>query len=237
MTTVFTGATLVSDWLKEEISQELCRQNVTILSGQDLPSGTVLGLITGTTNYTKCNTAAGDGSQAAKGILVNAVDATGVYATGDTGAGNTLVEYTAAYPGVQGNNVSIALVDPGANSQSLAVSIAGDVNTGYTVTASLATDAGGLITTTSGDLTAPFALLVAPDTGLPVVYAADSGNDTDVLAADTVTLTGGVAYAHSNEGVMVTRDCVVTPDELTYTGTFATIQTALEALGFKFGVQ
>ena len=52
-------------------------EDVTIISGQDLARGAVLGRITASGKYTLSLSAAGDGSQTPVGILANDVDATG----------------------------------------------------------------------------------------------------------------------------------------------------------------
>jgi hypothetical protein len=231
----FTEIVYASDWLKWELEPQFCRKQVPILAAQDLPSGTVLGLISASGMYTKCDTTAGDGSQAAKGILIDPVKATGVYATGSTGATTTLVNYRAAYPGLSGNDIRIVLLNPG-QTNTLSGVVTGDAQTGYTITVTLGW-ATGAVTTASGGLTTLMTTMLAPDTGLLLVTATDGGNNTAPLAAATATLTGGVDYETDNTGVMINRFAIVTPEHLTYSGTYATIKTALEALSFQFGDQ
>lgn len=52
------------------------KENVTLLSGQDLAANTVLGKVTGSGKYVAYNQQAGDGSEVAAGILLAAGDAT-----------------------------------------------------------------------------------------------------------------------------------------------------------------
>lgn len=236
----FNTENTLGAWLAHSTHpKEITNQILPIATGQNLVSGTVMGKVSATGLYTKCNTAAVDGSQTPTHILYNAVNANATYATGATGTGDTEIVYTAAQPGTQGNQISIALIDPAANNSALAVTIDGDVLNGYSIEVSLATDGGGLITTTSGDLTAPFAALLSPDFNRPVVYAADSGNDTDPLTEDTVTLTGGLYDEVNNTGVgMKLMDGIlVYGSNLVFSGVAATIKTALEAAGVVYAVE
>ena len=233
MTTLYTEQQTLGDWLKQLGHTAEYHNNVVPLAAS-LGSGTVVAEVTATGKYVKVNTAASDGSETAKGILVNAVDATGVAATGSTGTSTTTgVDYTAIAVGLAGNDITVELVDPGANSSALAATVTGDIQNGYTVTVSLATGSGGSIETTSGDLAALLATATAGDTGLVLVSAADDGDDSTVLTVDSVTLTGGVEYEHTNNGVMMSNlaGCVIYFSRLDYSGTAATVQAALEAMG------
>lgn len=233
MSELFIDPTTLGDWLKQSgFSAEIHNETVDLVLGLDLKSGAVLGKVTASGKYQQVNTAASDGSQTVAGVLVNSIKSNAVAATGGTGSsGTTGVAYTASIPGAQGNSITISLVDPGANSSALAVTVAGDVQSGYEIEISLATDGGGAITTTSGDLTAALASEVAPDTGLALVTAADDGDDTTVLIADSVTLTGGEGY--DTQAVVMTNldGCLLYFSKLTYTGTAATVRSGLEALG------
>src|SRR5690242_21948 len=61
-----------------ELPGNQSRKNVTIVSGQDLAYGTVVGKITATGKYKAYDDDNSDGSEAAAGILVgDAIDATG----------------------------------------------------------------------------------------------------------------------------------------------------------------
>jgi len=116
-----------------------------------------------------------------------AADAT---ATTGTEAANNGITY-AAPAGAAGNNVSIMLADPKANSSALAVSVKNAV-----ITVSLATDAAGAITSTA-------ALIIAAIAGnaqaSALVTAANTGASTGagVVAATVkqVPLTGGADEA------------------------------------------
>jgi hypothetical protein len=187
----------------------------------------------GSGKYKAITSGAKDGSQIAAGILLNAVDATGVNATGSTGTTSTTgIDYEAVETGAQGNEITIALVDPGANSASLSIAVAGDEQAGWTITASLATDGGGSITSTSTTVSAAINNSAAASA---LVTATDDGNGSTAVAAESVTLTGGIDYARNNQGVAIVRDAVVSGGKLTHTGfTLAQIKTDLEAVGFKF---
>ena len=56
--------------------EEISRDKVTLILGQNLASGTVLGKITASSKYTLHDAAAVDGSQVATAILYDSVDAT-----------------------------------------------------------------------------------------------------------------------------------------------------------------
>ena len=65
------------EFLISEANRYRARANITVLSGQNLPAGSVLGKITASGKYKDYDNAAVDGSQAAAGILYEAVDASG----------------------------------------------------------------------------------------------------------------------------------------------------------------
>lgn len=62
---------------------DVVTQPITVVSGQNLALGSVVGRITASGKITLCDTAAVDGSQTPVGILVNAVDASGGDKAGD----------------------------------------------------------------------------------------------------------------------------------------------------------
>lgn len=70
------------EFLISEAPGKRSRENVTIVSGQDIGAGQVLGKITASSKYTALDQGASDGSQTAAGILLGACDAT----DGDTAA-------------------------------------------------------------------------------------------------------------------------------------------------------
>lgn len=80
MTVQTEGAYTGEFLLGEDAAQFYHRDTVTIISGQNLVAGQVLGKITASGKYTAHDTAHSDGSQSAAAILYGAVDASG----GDT---------------------------------------------------------------------------------------------------------------------------------------------------------
>ena len=105
---------------------------------------------------------------------------TSVAAAATFGTGTSEVVVTADAAGAAGNNISVALVDPSANNQTLSVSVVGQA-----ITASLATGAAGAITTTAAQLTAAInanaaasALVTATGAGVGIVAAAAATNLT-----------------------------------------------------------
>ena len=80
--TTFSETNRIGDVLKFEAHQNFNREVVTMISGQDLVAGTVLGKITASGKYTLHNNAGGDGSEVAIAVLLFDCDASG----GDTPA-------------------------------------------------------------------------------------------------------------------------------------------------------
>jgi head decoration protein D len=70
------------EFLITEANGDLSREEITIVSGQNLVAGAVLGKITASGKYKAYDDAAVDGSQAAAGILFDAVDASAADAKG-----------------------------------------------------------------------------------------------------------------------------------------------------------
>lgn len=70
-----TMPTLPGALIKYEALQSYSRDNITVISGQNLALGTVLGKITASGKYTAWTTGAADGSQNAVAVLAGAVDA------------------------------------------------------------------------------------------------------------------------------------------------------------------
>ena len=69
---------LSSDWLRHELDARLNREEVTIVAGAGvLPTGTVMGKISASGKYKRHVNGAGDGTQTAVAVLLNAVDASG----------------------------------------------------------------------------------------------------------------------------------------------------------------
>lgn len=71
MGTVYTESKTVTDWLKGETADptDFSRETITVLAGETLVTGTVLGKITTGGKFVGLTPGAGDGSQAAAGIL------------------------------------------------------------------------------------------------------------------------------------------------------------------------
>lgn len=78
MAIVATYPVLSSDWLRHELDARLNREEVTIVAGAGiLPTGTVMGKISASGKYKRHVNGAGDGTQTAVAVLLNAVDASG----------------------------------------------------------------------------------------------------------------------------------------------------------------
>ena len=65
----------LGEWLKCEEDNLYSRDEVTVASGQNLATGTVVGIITASGKVTQLAPGASDGSQNAAGVLIRAVDA------------------------------------------------------------------------------------------------------------------------------------------------------------------
>lgn len=74
---VFTETRHAAGFMLSEANGTRSRDTVTIVSGQNLKAGAVLGKITASGKYTEFNTANADGSQTAVAILWDAVNASG----------------------------------------------------------------------------------------------------------------------------------------------------------------
>ena len=66
----------LGDLLKYEAPNLYSRDRVTVASGQNLPLGTVLGIVTASGKYKQIDPSAEDGSQVAAGVLLQTCDAT-----------------------------------------------------------------------------------------------------------------------------------------------------------------
>lgn len=73
---VITESLNLGDLLKYEAPNLYSRDQVTVSAGQNLPLGTVVGLVTATGKLKQIDPSATDGSQYAAGVLMQAVDAT-----------------------------------------------------------------------------------------------------------------------------------------------------------------
>ncbi len=65
----------LGDWLKFEEDNLYSRDEVTVVSGQNLATGTVVGIITASGKAAQLAPAASDGSETAAGVLLLPVDA------------------------------------------------------------------------------------------------------------------------------------------------------------------
>ena len=65
----------LGDWLKFEEDNLYSRDKITVVSGQNLTTGTVVGILTASGKVTQLNPAGADGSEVAAGVLVADVDA------------------------------------------------------------------------------------------------------------------------------------------------------------------
>lgn len=65
----------LGDLLKYEAPNLYSRDRVTVASGQNLPLGTVVGVVTATAKFKQLDPSAEDGTQVAAGVLLQACDA------------------------------------------------------------------------------------------------------------------------------------------------------------------
>jgi hypothetical protein len=70
-----TESNYLGDWLKFEEDNLYSRDQVTVASGQNLKTGTVVGVITASGKVTQLAPSANDGSENAAGVLLLDVDA------------------------------------------------------------------------------------------------------------------------------------------------------------------
>lgn len=96
------------------------------------------------------------------------------------------ITFTAVAPGVTGNALKVQLLDPSGNDKALAVDIIGD-----TVVVSLATDAGGAITSTAADVIAAVNAHLVVKTLIKAAVAAGNDGSGVVTALVATALAGG----------------------------------------------
>jgi hypothetical protein len=65
----------LGDLLKYEAPNLYSRDRVTVASGQNLPLGMVVGIVTATGKFKRIDPSADDGTQVAAGVLLQAIDA------------------------------------------------------------------------------------------------------------------------------------------------------------------
>jgi hypothetical protein len=73
--TSLTEGNHAGEFLLSEATGNRSRENVILVSGQDLPAGTVVGKITASGKYAVVSQGASDGTQTAVGVLYDNVDA------------------------------------------------------------------------------------------------------------------------------------------------------------------
>ena len=102
----------LGDLLKFEAPNLYSRDRVTVASGQNLPLGAVVGIVTATGKVTRIDPSATDGTQVAAGVLLQACDAT--LADRDDGlivARHAIVaDYALAWPGAITNAEKLSVV-------------------------------------------------------------------------------------------------------------------------------
>jgi phage tail sheath protein FI len=151
-----------------------------------------------------------------------------IAASGTFGIGNSGLTVAAQTEGAAGNNISLALVNPAANSEAIAVTV-----TNYAIVVSLATDAGGEITSTATDVLDA----IEGDAGADVIVAvgyASGGDGSEVMAAKAATkLTGGLDEPFPlNTPVFMYSDDAM---KLGYLGEEGTLLDALQLVNNQLG--
>ena len=98
------------EFVVSEGNGKISRETITVLSGENLAAAAILGKVTASGKYKVLDPAAVDGSEAAAGILYDAVDASAADAAGV--AIVRLAEVNAAelvWPGISGGEQATAL--------------------------------------------------------------------------------------------------------------------------------
>jgi Bacteriophage lambda head decoration protein D len=70
------------EFIVSEGNGSISRETITVLSGETLEAGAVLGKVTASAKYKALDPAASDGSEAAAGVLYGAIDASAADAAG-----------------------------------------------------------------------------------------------------------------------------------------------------------
>ena len=109
----------------------------------------------------------------------------------DVGAGNAAIEVMARTAGADGNNITVALVDPGANDAPLAIDVAGQA-----ITVNLATGAAGAITSTNTQIVAALNAHAAASALVMAAVAATAAADTVAAAVAATALAGGAGQTY-----------------------------------------
>ena len=77
-----TETTHAGEFILSEANRTLSRETITVVSGQDLAAGDVVGIVTASGKYAIYDDAETDGTETAAGILFDAVDASAADKTG-----------------------------------------------------------------------------------------------------------------------------------------------------------
>ena len=141
-------------------------------------------------------------------------------------ASNNAQTFTAKLTGKAGNAISLALVDPAANSQALAITV-----TGTAISVSLATSAGGAITTTAAQLATAIAANAGANALIGVANTGASTGAAAVTALPATLLSGGRDEAFPL-GLNLITDV---RGAIGKAGATGTLKTALEAISDQTG--
>jgi phage tail sheath protein FI len=121
------------------------------------------------------------------GLVGTAPDAEAAVAASATlGTGTAALTFAAETPGIAGNAISVRLKHPGTASASLSVALSGQA-----ITVNLATDAGGVITSTA----AAIKTALDANAGIAALVDVTSGGSGVVAPTATVLLSGGLDEA------------------------------------------
>ncbi len=132
-------------------------------------------------------------------------DGTGVYSTGNTGAGDSGIAWTSRLPGVDGDAITISIVNDGTLGRAaIAVKVVGT-----TIIISPVTDgATGVITSTANDI---IAAVAADPAAKALVAGVATGTGADPVTGNSVTLAGGVDSAPASTANDVMAIVAATP--------------------------
>lgn len=129
------------------------------------------------------------------GAVVVAPGAENVAASLTLGTGTSQLTLTAKTAGADGNDITVALVDPDANNATLSVALSGKA-----ITVNLATSAGGAITSTAALIKAA----LDANAGIAALIDTVSGGTGVVVETAATNLAGGITSANSAQAASVT---------------------------------
>lgn len=159
------------------------------------------------------------------GLVATAPEAapgTAASLTLSSAAANTGITYTATNAGTDGNAIRIRYITSGADSEALAVSVAG---TDISVT--LATDIDGALTTTAIEIVTAINADPAASTLVTATVAAGSSGSGIVVATGFSNLTGGLDEAFPLDTPVLVTDILTAKGKA---GTEGTLARALDAI-------